>query len=134
MSGLQHYQAPPGMAPGRGYSHAVAAEGRVIAIAGQVALDEAGQPVGVGDPEAQIRQVFANLGRVLAEADATFADVIKLTYYLTDVSVLPVLRAVRDEHIDTARPPASTAVGVSALFRPELTVEIEAWAMLPPDR
>jgi enamine deaminase RidA (YjgF/YER057c/UK114 family) len=122
------------MAPGPGYSHAVVGEGRIVAISGQVALNEAGLPVGVGDPEAQIRQAFANLGRVLDAAGASFADVVKLGYYLTDVALLPVLRAVRDEHIDTAHPPASTAVQVAALFRPELVVEIEAWAVLPPGR
>lgn len=129
MPDLQHHQAPDGMAPGAGYSHAVSGHGRWVAIAGQVALDAAGEPVGVGDPEAQIRQAFANLTRALAAAGASFADVVKLNYYLTDITVLPAVRAVRDEHVDTARPPASTAVQVSALFRPEFVIEIEAWAV-----
>jgi enamine deaminase RidA (YjgF/YER057c/UK114 family) len=98
-------------------------------VAGQVALDAAGEAVGAGDPEAQVRQAFANLGRALAAAGASFADVVKLTYYLTDITVLPAVRAVRDEHVDTARPPTSTAVQVSALFRPEFVIEIEAWAI-----
>ena len=43
---------------------------------------------------------------------------------------LPAVRAVRDDFIDTARPPASTAVQVAALFRPELLLEVEAYAIV----
>jgi enamine deaminase RidA (YjgF/YER057c/UK114 family) len=129
VSVLQHFQTPDGMAPGPGFSHAVAGRGRVVAISGQLALDAAGNAVGVDDPEAQVRQVFGNLARSLAAADASFADVVKLNIYLTDMSLLPVVRTVRDEHVDTARPPASTAVQVAGLARPELSLEIEAWAI-----
>jgi enamine deaminase RidA (YjgF/YER057c/UK114 family) len=55
--------------------------------------------------------------------------VIKLTYYVTDVAHLPAVRAVRDEFIDTDRPPASTAVQVVALVRPEFLLEVEAFAL-----
>ncbi len=129
MSALQHFRAPDGLAPGPGYSHAVTGRGRWVATAGQVALDDAGKLVGAGDLEAQARQVFANLDRALAAAGASFADVIKLNYYLTDITLLPAVRAVRDEYVDTARPPASTAVQVSALAMPGLMIEIEAWAI-----
>jgi enamine deaminase RidA (YjgF/YER057c/UK114 family) len=80
---------------------------------------------------AQARQVFENLRGCLAAAGASFADVIKLTYFLTDVAQLPVIRGVRDQYVDTAAPPASTAVAVAALFRPEFLVEIEALALVP---
>jgi enamine deaminase RidA (YjgF/YER057c/UK114 family) len=129
VSALQHFRAPEGLAPGPGYSHAVTGRGRWVATAGQVALDDAGQLVGPNDPQAQARQVFANLGRALAAAGASFADVIKLNFYVTDITMLPAVRAIRDEYIDTARPPASTAVQVSALARPGLMIEIEAWAI-----
>ena len=129
MSALQHFRAPHGLAPGPGYSHAVTGRGRVVAISGQVALDEDGQLVGAGDLEAQARQVFANLDRALAAAGASFTDVIKLSFYLTDISRIAVVRPVRDEYVDTARPPASTAVQVGALFMPGLEIEVEAWAV-----
>ena len=118
------------MAPGTGYSHVVAASGRVVAVAGQVALDAAGNVVGENDPEAQARQVFQNLGAALAAIGASFDDVIKLTLFLTDVSILPVVRRVRDEHVDTERPPASTAVQVAGLVRPEFLLEVEALAVV----
>ena len=105
------------------------ARGRWVATAGQIALDGAGQLVGPGDPEAQTRQVFANLDRALAAAGASFTDVIKLNYYVTDMAMLPVLRAVRSEYLDAARPPAGTVVQVTALAMPDLMIEIEAWAV-----
>jgi len=73
--------------------------------------------------------VFANLDRALAAAGASFTDVIKLNFYLTDISQIAAVRPVRDEYVDTARPPASTAVQVGALFMPGLEIEVEAWAV-----
>ncbi|MEU6342900.1 MULTISPECIES: RidA family protein [unclassified Streptomyces] len=130
MSHLTHIAAPDGIAPAGGYSHVVMGEGRFVAISGQIALDADGEVVGPGDPAAQARQVFANLGRCLAAAGADWGDVAKLTFFVTDVAVLPAVRAARDAHIDTARPPASTAVQVAALFRPELLLEVEAYAIV----
>jgi enamine deaminase RidA (YjgF/YER057c/UK114 family) len=49
----------------------------------------------------------------------------------TDVGHLPVIRGVLAHHVDTADPPASTAVAVPALSRPEFLVEIEALALVP---
>lgn len=129
LSQLSHLK-PEGVAPGNGYSHVVTGPGRWVAIAGQVAFDADGNLVGVDDAGAQARQVFANLERCLAAAGATFADVVKLNFYVTDIAFLPEVRAARDAHIDTANPPASTAVQVAALFRPEALVEIEAYAVV----
>jgi enamine deaminase RidA (YjgF/YER057c/UK114 family) len=124
-----HITRPEGVTPGPGYSHVVTGDGHLVAVSGQVALGENGQIVGPGDPSAQARQVFENLRRCLAAAGLSFDEVIKLTYYLTDVAYLPAIRTVRDEFIDTARPPASTAVQVVALARPEFLLEVEAFAL-----
>ncbi|WP_046500309.1 RidA family protein [Streptomyces odonnellii] len=130
MTELTHLPAPDGVAPGNGYSHVVWGTGRFVAVSGQCAFDADGRVVGEGDPAAQARQVFENLRRCLAAAGAGFADVVKLTYFVTDVAHLPAIREARDAVIDTARPPASSAVQVAALFRPELLVEIEAFAIV----
>ena len=134
MTALNHLPAPAGIAPATGYSHVVLASGRLVAVSGQVSLDEHGRVVGAGDAAAQARQVFENLRRCLLAAGATFADVVKLTFYVTDVASLPVVRVARDEVIDPERPPASTAVQVAALFRPEFMVEVDALAVVadPP--
>ncbi|GAA0612129.1 RidA family protein [Kribbella sandramycini] len=129
MSKLE-YPRPDGVAPGNGYSHVVTGAGQWVAIAGQVALDADGVLVGAGDAEAQTRQVFANLDAALKAAGATWSDVVKLNYYMTDLGALPAIRLVRDEYVDTANPPASTAVQVVGLFRPDAIVEIEAYAVI----
>jgi len=98
----------------------VTGRGRWVATSGQVALDGEGKLVGPGDPEAQTRRVFANLDRALAAAGASFTDVIKLNYYVTDITMLPLVRTVRDEYVDTARPPASTAVQVTDAYLAQL--------------
>ncbi|CAL9602940.1 RidA family protein [Streptomyces albus] len=131
MSSLTHLTTPAGLAPGNGFSHAVLGEGRLVAVSGQVALDADGRVVGEGDPTAQAKQVFANLERCLQAAGATFADVMKFTFFVTDLSVMPALRAVRDTYLDADRLPACSAVQVAGLVRPELLIEIEALAVLP---
>jgi enamine deaminase RidA (YjgF/YER057c/UK114 family) len=129
--GLEFFTAPAGLAPGPGYSHAAPGRGRLVAVAGQVALDAEGRMVGPGDPVAQAEQVFRNLQVALAAAGASFEHVIKLTYFMLDVGALPAVREVRNRYVDVANPPASTAVQVSSLFRPGFLIEVEALAVVP---
>jgi enamine deaminase RidA (YjgF/YER057c/UK114 family) len=129
VSQLSHLN-PDGVAPGNGYTHVVSGPGRWVAISGQVAFDADGKLVGEGDAGAQAQQVFANLERCLEAAGATFTDVVKLNFFVTDVAYLPAIRVARDAHIDTANPPASTAVQVVALFRPDVLIEVEAYAIV----
>jgi enamine deaminase RidA (YjgF/YER057c/UK114 family) len=55
-----------------------------------------------------------------------------LMFFVTSVEELATVRAVRDEHVDTAKPPTSSLVQVAGLFRPDLLIEVEAVAWLPP--
>jgi enamine deaminase RidA (YjgF/YER057c/UK114 family) len=128
MSNLEYPRAV-GVAPGNGYSHVVTGHGQWVAIAGQVALDLDGKFVGIGDPGAQAEQVFANLDRCLAAAGATFEDVVKMTFFVTDMAYLPAIRAVRDKYIPGAKPAAS-AIQVAGLFSPDALLEIEAFAII----
>jgi reactive intermediate/imine deaminase len=120
---------PPTLSAPRGYSHVVeVTSGRTLYVSGQIAVDPDGRVVGAGDFEAQTRQVFENLKAALAAAEATLADVVKITMFVTDIAQLPTLRAVRDAYF-TGAPPASSLVEVSRLVLPELMVEIEAIAV-----
>lgn len=132
MSELTRIPAPDGLAPAAQYSHVVMGTGTFVAVSGQLALDEDGKIVGEGDAAAQARQVFENLSRCLAAAGATFEDVVKLTYFVTDVAHLPAIREARAAHIPDDRLPAASAVQVAALVRPEFLMEIEAFAVLAP--
>ena len=126
---------PPELHRPFGYSHvAEVINGKLVYIAGQVALDPAGNLVGKDDFAAQTRQVFANLHSALASAGASFHDVIKLNYYCADAVDpavhLPMVREIRDQYINTAAPPVSTFVVVRRLVRPEWLIEIEAVAVV----
>ncbi|MEU5294997.1 RidA family protein [Streptomyces phaeochromogenes] len=131
MAELTRISAPDGVAPAAAYTHVVMGTGRFVAVSGQLALDEDGKLVGEGDPAAQARQVFENLRRCLAAAGATFDDVVKLTFFVTDMAYMPAVRAARDEHISPGRLPAASAVQVAALVSPDFLMEIEAFALLP---
>jgi reactive intermediate/imine deaminase len=127
---MQHVTRPDGMPPVNGYSHAVRFSGELVAVSGQVPMDGAGQVVGAGDIEAQVRQVFVNLATALAAAGSGLDRVVKLTVYLTDLKDLPVFRTVRDEFIGAYPAPASSLVQVSGLVHPAFQVEIDALAVV----
>jgi len=108
-----------------GYSHAVSVRpARVVWVSGQVAINADGSAAPPGDWEAQTRLCFENVGRALEAADAAWSDVVKLTFFVVDVSALPTIRAVRDRFVDTERPPASSLVKVAGLLRPDLLIEV----------
>ncbi|HEX2908362.1 MAG TPA: RidA family protein [Phototrophicaceae bacterium] len=122
---------PETIAPPTGYTHVVETRGsRTVYISGQVGLDAQGNLIGEGDMRAQAEQVFKNLQAALAAVGATFADVVKFTYFLVDMSQLQAVRDVRNQYVNPAQLPASTAVEVRRLFRPELLLEVEAIAVL----
>ena len=128
------FSNPDGVgAPVGNYSHVArveAGDAAFLFISGQVAIDSDGTLVGEGDMARQCEQTFENLRLILEDQGATFADVVKLNTYTTDMSQLGVLREVRGRYIST-EPPASTTVEVSGLFRPEVLVEMEVVAVVP---
>ncbi|MCU0448761.1 MAG: RidA family protein [Bernardetiaceae bacterium] len=129
---LEHLN-PPGWSIPPGYSQAVKVQaGTTVYLSGQVPTNAQGQLVGQGDFAAQVRQVFANLQTVLQAAGATFADVVKVNYYV--VGLTPerrnLIREVRANYLDLKQPPASTLVGVTALYDPEVLIEIEVVAVV----
>ena len=112
------------------YSPGVAVSaGNLLFISGQVAFDDEGQVVGAGDIVAQARQTFKNLEAVLKKAGASFSDVIKTNYYVTDVSQFPKVSALRTEYFKDFFP-SSTMVEVKGLAHKDLMIEIEAVAVL----
>jgi 2-iminobutanoate/2-iminopropanoate deaminase len=111
------------------YTDAVRA-GDLLFVSGCVALDGEGNLVGEGDVVAQTRQVFENIRLCLAAAGASFADVVKVTTFLTNIDDRPAVNTVRKEVFGDTRP-ASTLVEVSALVLPEFLIEVEAVAVVP---
>ena len=102
--------------------------GALLMLAGQVAVDDAGQVVAPGDAAAQTERIFEIVGAVLAAHGATFADVMHIRTFMTDLDDLPAYGAVRRRLFPGVPPPASTTVEVSRLFLPGLVLEVEVTA------
>ncbi len=111
------------------FTHAVQA-GDLLFVSGIVAVDAEGRLVGGDDVVAQARQVFGNMGDVLAAAGCTFADVVKVTVYLTNADDRPSINPVRQEIFGATRP-ASTLVEVPRLAVEGAKVEVECVALVP---
>ena len=110
------------------YSQAVRV-GDTVYLAGQIALDPATMDLVGDDPEAQVRQVFENLAAVARASGGAFADVVKITVYLTDLAHFGTVNDVMAEYF--AEPyPARAAGGIAALPRGAL-VEMDAVLVLP---
>jgi 2-iminobutanoate/2-iminopropanoate deaminase len=120
-----------GVAPPAGhYSHGIIASGRMLFVAGQVALDAEGLLVGADDAAAQARQVLSNLQRIIEAAGASMADVARTTVYLTRLEDRGPVAEVRAEFFPPP-PPANTLLVVASLAQPEFLVEIDAIVPLP---
>jgi enamine deaminase RidA (YjgF/YER057c/UK114 family) len=125
---------PSNVSTPKGYSHAAAIDlgtCKMLIMSGQVALDSKGNLVGKGDFNKQAEQVFQNIKNIVESAGGNMNNVVKLGFYVLDVSQIPALRLVRDKFVNTKTPPASTLVQVSKLFRDDILIEVEATAIIP---
>jgi len=129
VSGRREIRVPGQAEPISHYTDAVRA-GDLLFVSGCVPVDGEGRLVGGDDVVAQARQVFANVGSILEAGGATFADVVKVTVYVTDITDRVRINPVRQELFGDARP-ASTLVEVSALAIPGAKLEVEAVALVP---
>jgi 2-iminobutanoate/2-iminopropanoate deaminase len=110
------------------YTDAVLA-GDLLFVSGCVPVDAHGRLVGGDDVVAQARQTFSNVGAVLAAGGSSFANVVKVTIFLTDVDDRPEINPIRQEFFGETRP-ASTLVEVSRLAIPGAKIEVEAVALV----
>ena len=118
------------------YSQAIrTAPGELLFIAGQVSVGLDGNPVGVGDMAAQVRQVFANLGGILEGVGANFSNVVEFTTYVVGRDSVQAYIAARTDLYPELFPnedyPPNTLLVVDGLVREEFLLEIKAVAALP---
>lgn len=133
-SQLNDYKAinPSTLPPAHGYSHIVIAPpGRIVSISGQVAMDSTGQVVGFGNFKVQCIQVHENLRRALQSVGLSFNNVIRTDIYVTTLEHLSTLRKCRARYLPHESPPTATLHKVSALFHPELMIEVAVTAVMP---
>jgi enamine deaminase RidA (YjgF/YER057c/UK114 family) len=106
---------------------------RIVFTAGQGANDGKGNLVGKGDANAQVHQVFKNMGTVLDDCGMSFGNVVKFTAYLVNADDIAAFTVARDEiykeiYVDGKYPP-TTLVIVDRLRPPDLLFELDAIAV-----
>jgi enamine deaminase RidA (YjgF/YER057c/UK114 family) len=132
---IERHQSVPGLqrvqVNGRDVFSAVTASrrGKMIFVAGQLAMNEKGEIVGRGDMRAQLRQVCENVKSALAAFGATLDDLVQTSTFITSWEKFREAFDVRHEYLGAALP-TSTTVQVSALAHPDFMVEISAIAMI----
>ena len=109
---------------------AIEARGKLVFISGMTARRPDGSIAGIGDIEAQTRQVCENLKAAAESAGGSLDDVVRVDVYVRNIEHFPVIHKVRQEYF---RPPApaSTIVEVSKMVSPDYLIEISAIAVLP---
>jgi len=116
--------APAAIGP---YSQAVRV-GDTVYLSGQIALDPASGQLVEGGFEAQVERAFDNLRAVVQASGGTMAQVAKLTLFLTDLSLFPVVNEIMQRYFSAPYPARST-VGVASLPRSAM-FEVEAVLVL----
>jgi enamine deaminase RidA (YjgF/YER057c/UK114 family) len=110
-----------------GFSRAVRV-GNIVAIGGTTA-GSGGKPVAVGDPAAQTRAILEIIGKALADAGASFKDVVRTRIFLVDIAHWEAVGRVHGEVFGEIRP-ASSMIQVTGFISPDWLVEIEADAVI----
>jgi enamine deaminase RidA (YjgF/YER057c/UK114 family) len=103
--------------------------GQWLFVAGQVARDAEGNPLGEGNVVAQTHHAMQNLIVVLREGGATLAHVVKMTLWVTDMSSIADVQAARREYFPDFVPPSAT-LGVCRLVDRRHLIEIDALAIV----
>lgn len=107
----------------------VEAKGRLVFISGMTARRSDGSIAGIGDIEAQTRQVCENLKSAVEAAGGTMDDIVRVDVYVRNMEHFDQIHKVRREYFG-APPPASTMVEVTKMVSPEYLIEINAIAVL----
>jgi 2-iminobutanoate/2-iminopropanoate deaminase len=104
--------------------------GALLMLAGQIAVDDAGEVVAPGDIVAQSECIFELIGAILGAHGATFADVVHIRTFMTNLDDLPGYGSVRNRLFPGTPAPASTTVEVSRLFLAGALLEVEVTAVV----
>jgi reactive intermediate/imine deaminase len=107
----------------------VEARGRLVFISGMVAKRADGSIAGIGDVEAQTRQVCENLKAAVEAAGGTLDDICRVDVYVRNMEHFDTIHKVRREYFK-APAPASTMVEVTKMTSPDYLIEINAIAAI----
>jgi enamine deaminase RidA (YjgF/YER057c/UK114 family) len=105
------------------------ARGRLVFISGMTARRADGSIAGVGDIEAQTRQVCENIKSAVEEAGGTMDDICRVDVYVRNMEHFDRIHKVRREYFKPPAP-ASTMVEVCKMTSPDYLIEISAIAVI----
>lgn len=108
----------------------IEASGKLVFISGMTARRRDGTIAGLGDIEAQTRQVCENVKAAVEAAGGTLDDVVRVDVYVRNMEHFPIIHKVRREYFKEPVP-ASTMVEVAKMTSPDYLIEITAIAVLP---
>jgi len=108
---------------------AVEAKGRIVFVSGMTARRADGSIAGIGDVEAQTRQVCENIKSALESAGGTMDDVCRVDVFVRNIEHFEKIHKVRREYFK-APAPASTMVEVTKMVNPDYLIEINAIAVI----
>ena len=103
----------------------------MLFTAGQISVDEEGKLLHPGDMEKEIKQIYDNIEVLLEQSDFELSDIMKLTYYTTDIQAFKgsgVQQVLSERMKNTGCQPATSLIGVDSLSIPDCVIEIEAIA------
>jgi 2-iminobutanoate/2-iminopropanoate deaminase len=114
------------------FSHATAIEatGRLVFISGMTSRRADGTIAGIGDIEAQTRQVCENIKAAVEAAGGTMDDICRVDVYIRNMEQFDAIHKVRREYFREPLP-ASTMVEVVKMTHPDYLIEINAIAVIP---
>jgi reactive intermediate/imine deaminase len=117
--------------PSGHFSQAIAieAKGKLVFISGMTARRADGSIAGIGDIEAQTRQVCENIKSAVQAAGGTLDDILRVDVYVRNMEHFDKIHKVRREYFK-APPPASTMVEVTRMVSPDYLIEINAIAVV----
>ena len=104
--------------------------GSTVYIAGQVALDENWELVGLGDPEKQAEKIWENLEKACVAAGGKASDIVKITVFHSDIRNAEAEMKVRARYFPEGKYPICTMVQAANLGLPDLLMEIDAIAVV----
>ena len=113
---------------------AIQPDGIVVHLTGQVSWTSEEKIVGAGDVEAQTRQIFDNIAKLLEKVGGGISDLVAITTYFTDPAQLPMIQKVRTEYLKGGQEPVSTSVMVAGLGHEDFLVELTPIAVIPKQR
>ena len=136
-SSLTQHIEPQGLNDHPAYTHLITVEpgARMLFVAGQVSADATGKCIGAGDWRAQYLQVMENLKTVLAAGNATFADVVFIRRFVTDIDAFFASTRDPEQPIPdywNGQPPASTLIEIPRLASKCFLMEFDVQAVVKP--